>query len=172
MSFSGKNDIDSGDVSAKLSSLTQAGDMLIAGAAPIMRVYHVKREERGYGCHVANVAQDVGERLSKLRRAATDVLIALRQGHENGTHKDFFARTSRVLDALVWLQLNDPYYQNIQIHDAALQALPVASQLSDLLEITDRLFLCTRGQTSRRTSVGGSDGGGRHIQILPTTNNR
>lgn len=69
--------------------------------------------------------------------AGTDivVLVVCRQGHESGTQKDFHARRSRVVDALVWLQLAEPYYQNVQIDNAALQALPEACQLTGPLEM-------------------------------------
>lgn len=40
-----------------------------------------------------------------------------------------------MLDALVWLQFIKPYYQNVQIDKAALQALPEACQLTGPLEI-------------------------------------
>lgn len=90
----------------------------IIRAAAIMRDYRRmgSQSQRGNGGHVANVAQDVGELLSRLWGAAIDaaVFFVRREGHEDGTHKILLARIFRVLDALVWRQLNNPYYRNVQ----------------------------------------------------------
>lgn len=110
--------MDPGGVPAELSGLIQVEEILNTRAAAIMRDYRRKggQSQRGYGGHVANVAQDVGELLSRLRGAATDVAVfsVRREGHEDGTHKVLLARRFRVLDTLVWRQLNTPYYRNLQ----------------------------------------------------------
>lgn len=79
-----------GDVPAEVRGLTQADEMLIERAAPIMRVYLREGGRRGYGVHAANVAHAIGDLLHRLPRASTDVpvLVMRPDGHENGTHKE------------------------------------------------------------------------------------
>ena len=59
-SFSSANDMDRGSVPDQLTGLSQAEKMLIAKGCPVMRVYRVERGQRGYGGHVVNLAQNIG----------------------------------------------------------------------------------------------------------------
>lgn len=115
-SFSGEIDTDPGYVRADLRSITKGKEMIIGRAASIVRVYRRQGAPRGYRVKVANVPQDVSDLLHRLPCAFIDVLVlAVRQeGHENGAHKGFLARRSRVLDAPLWLRQNKPYDENVE----------------------------------------------------------
>lgn len=114
------------------SSPAQVEEVLVATAAPIVRIYRLKGGHRGYEGHVANGKQNVGDLLTRLPRVAVDVLMLFvcHQGHDDGTHKDFLARKYWVLDALGLLRPHKPNYQNVEIDNAAVQVLPEDGQLA------------------------------------------
>ena len=100
-SFSSANDMDPGSVPDQLKGLTQAEEMLIAKGCPVMRVYRLKGGQRGYGGHVVNLAQNIGDFVNSLPRPAKElpIVVVRRQGGE-GIHKDLLVRRQRVFDAL------------------------------------------------------------------------
>ncbi|CAN0181071.1 unnamed protein product, partial [Laminaria digitata] len=116
--------------------------MLISRGCPMMRVYRLKGGPGGYRGHVVNLAQDVGEIAKRLPRAAGDlpILVVRREGGE-GTHKDLFVRRHKVLSALTWLQANNPFYRDIEIDAAAVDALPCDGQLRNIPECDEKSFL-------------------------------
>ena len=97
--------MDPGSVPDQLKGLTQAEEMLIAKGCPVMRVYRLKGEQRGYGGHVVNLAQNIGDFINSLPRPARElpIVVVRRQGGE-GTHKELLVRRQRVFDALKWLR--------------------------------------------------------------------
>lgn len=120
--------MDPREVPPELRGLTQVEEMRIAMAATIMRVCRLKGGQEGYGGHVANVAQDVGDLVQRLPRLSTDVpvLVVHRDGGNDGTHKDFLARRQRVLDTLLWLQLNNrSLYTNTNVHKLTTVAISI-----------------------------------------------
>ena len=115
-SFSSANDMDPKSVPNQLKGLTQAEEMLIAKACPVMRVYRLKGGQRGYGGHIVNLAQNIGGFVNSLPRAARGLPIVVvgRQGEE-GTHKDLLVRLQRVVTALNCLRANNPFYSDIRM---------------------------------------------------------
>ena len=134
-SFSSANGIDPGSVPNQLKGLTQVEEMLIAKACLGMRDYRLKGGQRGYGGHVVNLAQNIGDLVNSLPRPARDfpIIVVPHQGGE-GTHKDLLVRRQRVFTALNWLRANNTFYSDIRINANNLNALPDNDSLQDLYE--------------------------------------
>lgn len=118
---------------------------------------------------MANVAQDVGDLVNRLVCAANDVpmLVVRHEGHDDGTHKDFLARRFRVLDDIVWLRQNNPYYRNVAVDNAALQALPESGQLTGLLKTTEPALSSERqDQGDTEPEQEGATGGDEHSKTF------
>ena len=134
-SFSTANDMGPGSVPDQLNGLTQAEEMLIAKSCPAMRFYRLKEGQRGYGGHVVNLAQNIGDFVNSLPRPASElpIIVVRRQGGE-GIHKDLLVRRQRVFDALNWLKANNPFCSDISINTDNLNSLPDNGSLQDLYE--------------------------------------
>ena len=99
--------------------------MLIARTCPLMSVYRKHGGQHGYKGHVLNLPQDIQGFLNRLPCHVNQlpILVVRRQGAEN-THADFRVRRAKIMAALQWLHLNNPFYRDITIDYAALQNLP------------------------------------------------
>ena len=183
-SFSSANGIDPGSVPNQLKGLTQVEEMLIAKACLVMRDYCLKGGQRGYGGHVVNLAQNIGNLVNSLPRPARDfpIIVVPHQGGE-GTHKDLLVRRQRVFTALNWLWANNTFYSDIRINANNLNALPDNGFLQDLYESCGDDGLDSERDTgpqqdgaSERHRVFASVGrreryaGKRHYRSAPTKN--
>ncbi|CAB3982786.1 Hypothetical predicted protein [Paramuricea clavata] len=123
--FSAENDMDPGTVPEQLRGLTQVEEMLISRVCPIMRVYRKHGGQRGYKGHVLNLPQDIQSFLNRLPSRVADlpVLIVRRHGAED-THRDFTVRRHKVLEAVLWLKTNNPFFKDIEIDRDVIQSLP------------------------------------------------
>ena len=123
--FSAGNDMDPGIVPEQLKGLTQVEEMLISRVCPIMRIYRKHGGQRGYKGHVLNLPQDVQSFLNRLPSQVADlpVLVVRRHGADE-THRDFTVRRHRVLDAILWLKTNNPFFKDIEIDRAVINSLP------------------------------------------------
>ena len=123
--FSAENDMDPGIVPEQLRGLTQVEEMLISRVCPIMRVYRKHGGQRGYKGHVLNLPQDIQSFLNRLPSRVADlpVLIVRRHGAED-THRDFTVRRHKVLEAVLWLKTNNPFFKDIEIDRDVIQSLP------------------------------------------------
>jgi hypothetical protein len=123
-------------VPGELNDLTQIEEMLIARALPIMRVYIKPGGQRGYSGHCINLAQNVTELAVSLPRYPKDlaIIIVKVKGKDN-TFKDVRVRKQKVLNALVWLINNNPYYSQITINEDALNSLPENGVPPDLMSV-------------------------------------
>lgn len=136
--FSAENDMWPGEVPPCLRGLTQVEEMLIARTCPIMSVYRKHGGQRGYRGHVLNLPQDVQEFLDRLPCNVSDlpVLLVRRSGADN-THSDLRVRRTRVLAALQWLKMNNPFYSSITIDINALDLLPEDGIPPQLITVQD-----------------------------------
>ena len=64
-----------------------------------------------------------------------DVVVVCKEG-PGGSHKDFKARQSRVLQALQWLMENNPYFCEISLDHVALAQLSENDELPGLCAVT------------------------------------
>ena len=134
-SFSSANDMDPGSMPDQLKGLTQAEEMRIAKGCPVMRAYRLTGGQRGYGGHVVNLAQNIGDFVNSLPRPARELsIIVVRRQDGEGIHKDLLVRRQRVFDALNWLKANNPFYSDISINTDNLNSLPDNGSLQDLYE--------------------------------------
>ena len=117
--------MDPGIVPEQLKGLTQVEEMLISRVGPIMRIYRKHGGQRGYKGHVLNLPQDVQSFLNRLPSQVADlpVLVVRRHGADE-THRDFTVRRHRVLDAILWLKTNNPFFKDIEIDRAVINSLP------------------------------------------------
>ena len=132
--YSQGNDMHPQEVPPCLQGLSQIEEMLIARACPIMCVYRKHGGQRGYKGHVLNLPQDIQGFLDHLPPNVADLpILLLRRSGENNTHTDLRVRRDRVLSALEWLCINNPFYANITVDHNALQNLPNDGIPDDLL---------------------------------------
>lgn len=138
--FSKENDMDPDIIPPCLEGLSQLEEMLIARVCPIMCVYRLKGGQRGYNGHVLNLPQDLQGFLTKLPCYVTDlpVLVVRRHGADN-THRDCRVRRDHVLNALLWLKQNNPFYREIEIDAHALNSLPVDGVPEDILNVEEEV---------------------------------
>ena len=136
--FSAENDMDPGIVPEQLRGLTQVEEMLISRVCPIMRVYRKHGGQRGYKGHVLNLPQDVQSFLNRLPSQVADlpVMVVRRHGADD-THKDFTVRRHRVLEALLWLKTNNPFFKDIEIDRQVIQSLPENGVPDELRYVID-----------------------------------
>ena len=89
--------------------------MFIARACPVMTIYRKHGGQRGYRGHVVNLPQDIQGLLDRLPANVSNlpVLLVRRHGTDD-THADFRVQI-HVLEALQWLQHNNPCYHDIAI---------------------------------------------------------
>ena len=124
--FSEGNYMIPGPVPTELQGLTQAEEMLIARALPIMRIYIKPGGQRGYSGHCINLPQNVNDLASNLPRYPKDLaIIVVKVKGKDNTFKDISVRRHKVHDALVWLVRNNPHYKDVIINHHALNCLPV-----------------------------------------------
>ena len=136
--FSAGNDMDPGIVPEQLKGLTQVEEMLISRVCPIMRVYRKHGGQRGYQGHVLNLPQDIQSFLNRLPSHVADlpVMVVRRHGADN-THRDFTVRRHKVLEAVLWLKTNNPYFKCIEIDREAIQILPENGIPEELRYVVD-----------------------------------
>ena len=117
--------MDPGTVPLCLENMTQIEEMLIARACPIMRVYHKHGGQRGYVLSMS-LPQNIQHFLCKLPPKVNTIPILLIRRHgANSSHSDFTVRRQKILDALVWLKHNNPFYSDIEIDVEAVSELPI-----------------------------------------------
>src|SRR3954462_2624712 len=128
--------MDPGEVPNELQGLTEIEEMLIAQVFTVMSVYRLRGGQNGYRGNVINFPQDIQEITNRLPRnpSTLDVLVVRRQlGNDSTSFRDFNVRRSKVANALIWLKLNNRYYENIIIDTKTLQFLPKNGSIITLL---------------------------------------
>ena len=142
--FSKANDMHPGAVPEYLQNLTQIEEMLIARVSPIMYIYRKHGGQRGYKGHVLNLSQNIQSLLDKLPQAVSKLpVLILRRSGANDTYSDFTVRRQKVLDALVWLKENNPYYKSITIDFDTIAKLPENSVPQDIFVDSSNSTLST-----------------------------
>lgn len=114
-----------GDFPDELYGLTQAEQMCIALANPIMRVLRLHGGHLGYRGHVVNVAQDVAAFAASLPRLGADIPSCSCAGRElrKAPRPEQLSRAV-VTRALHWLKQHNPHYRGVGIAKGALSQLP------------------------------------------------
>ena len=142
--FSKANDMHPGAVPEYLQNLTQIEEILIARVSPIMYIYRKHGGQRGYKGHVLNLSQNIQSLLDKLPQAVSKLpVLILRRSGANDTYSDFTVRRQKVLDALVWLKENNPYYKSITIDFDTIAKLPENSVPQDIFVDSSNSTLST-----------------------------
>ena len=81
--------------------------------------------QHGYKGQILNLSQDIQTLLDTLPPSVTDLpILVLRRTGANDSYSNFMVRRQKVLDALLWLQRNNPFYKSIVIDHNILQQLP------------------------------------------------
>ena len=124
--YSTTNNLDPGYILPwQLSDLYEAEKALISRVAAMVSYYYISETSTGYHKNVANIVQSVHEVAEKLPRApATCGIVKVRVEGKNKSHRDFKVRKRRVLEALLWLQANNPLYEDVEIDESVLNSLP------------------------------------------------
>lgn len=104
-------------ISPQLQDLTQIEEMLIACALPSMRVYIKPGEQRGYSGHCINLPQSINDLASSLPRYPKDLSAII----VNVKGKDDTLKDVNVIDALLWLRVNNPIYKDVEMNVQALE---------------------------------------------------
>ena len=136
--YSQANNMNPGSVPECLQDLTQIEEMLIARASPIMYIYKKQGGQRGYKGHVLNLSQDVQSLLDKLPPNINNLpILVLRRSGTNDTYADFTVRRDKILNALIWLQKNNPFYKSIVIDHINIQQLPENGVPEEIFQINN-----------------------------------
>ena len=131
--FSKENYMITSSVPKELQGLTQIEEMLIARALPIMRVFIKPGGQRGYSGHCINLPQDVKELAKSLPRYAKDIpFILVKMTRKDNSCKEGTVRRHNIQEALHWLTLQNPQYNDVKIDQHALNCLPKNGIPSDL----------------------------------------
>ena len=135
--YSHGNGMDPGTVPPELQGLTQVEELLISAVIPMMTLYRLPLGQYGYSGHIVNLPQNVQAIATSLPRLPSDIdVVLVRKPGAHETHKDFQVRRSKVLDALLWLRLNNPYYSRITLDLNTLSLLPEDGNLTELCTVT------------------------------------
>ena len=124
--FSQENGMIPDDIPAELMNLTFLEEMLISKICPHMCIARLRSGGQfGYKNHVIAFPQDLNTLTRVLPRRLNDtgILIVRKEGLDN-THRDYRVRRDVVHNALIWLQQNNPYYNDIEISPNNLSELP------------------------------------------------
>ena len=132
--FSAENGMIPDQVPPELKDLSFLEEMLISKQLAHMYISRLRTGGQfGYRNHVVAFPQDVNTFTRELPRRVTDagILIVRKPGLQN-THRDYVVRRDAVMNALIWLKQNNPYYTDIVISDENLASLPIHAVPSDL----------------------------------------
>ena len=124
--FSAENGMIPDEVPLVLKNLTFLEEMLISKQISHMHIARLRSGGQfGYKNHVISFPQDLTNLTIELPRRINDtgILVVRKQGINN-THRDYRVRRQTVLDALTWLQQNNPCYHDIRINHGNLAVLP------------------------------------------------
>ncbi|KAL5716090.1 hypothetical protein ACHQM5_017825 [Ranunculus cassubicifolius] len=130
--------MDPGQVPIGLSRLTNLESLLIARVHPMMSVYRVKGQQYKYSGNVINFAQDVNMIAPTLPYKPADLsaILIVKRGGYNAS-KEFVVRREYVCQALVWLQKNHIYYQDVSIIHDTIDELPENGIPTDLPHVDE-----------------------------------
>ncbi|CAL1672809.1 unnamed protein product [Lasius platythorax] len=115
--------------------------MLIARVHHVMTIYQVRANGRPgqyrYKGNIVNIEQDITEIATRLPKTSSHLNIIIMQRQGVSGHSNFRVRRNKILNALRWLQVNNPYYRDIQIADEVLESLPIDGNISQDLHYID-----------------------------------
>ena len=136
--FSEENCMIPSKLPIELSGLTQAEEMLIARAFPVMNVYCKPRGgQKAYKGHVITFPSNVQKIADILPNYPKDLpIIRLVSSNGDFKSKDFRVRRQKIVDALRWLVKNNPVYHNVIIDQNRIAMLPEDDDLRQLTELT------------------------------------
>ncbi|KAK3922585.1 ATP-dependent DNA helicase [Frankliniella fusca] len=124
--FTNANGMDPGDLPEQLTDLSFVEQQLIAKVHPVVSVYRIRKgEQLKYSGQVINFPQNVQEICNVLPQTVQTLqsILTIRVEGSDG-YKDFQVRRQKVYDALVWLKINNPFYEDIELSTENIQLLP------------------------------------------------
>lgn len=132
--FTAENNVDVGDVPPVLQGLTLVEKILIARVNPVVSVFRIRGQQRGYSGHVMNFIQRIDGLFTRLppRLAQLDSILLLHWQTTDGVAQSS-VRSARIRAALIWLKQNNPYYRSIFIDATALDDLPQDGDIGNRL---------------------------------------
>ncbi|KAK3921767.1 hypothetical protein KUF71_010943 [Frankliniella fusca] len=144
-----------GDVPSELSDLTAIEELLIAMVHPVVQVFRLRGGQFAYSGHVINFFQDVKGFAKILPHSIEDINGVVKVCCKTKAfHQDFSIRKDKVLQALLWLKTNNPYYSDIEIDNNIINNLPdqFDFEVTDNMEEDDNLNLPDEDMESEITS--------------------
>ena len=121
--------------------LTYVEQLLIARVQPVMRVYRVKSRgfpgQYAYKGNIINIGQNITEIVSSLPPTPASLsTIVVRKESVNG-HRDFHVRRDKILEALNFLKMNNPFYSDIIIDMEQISQLPLNDSIYGMIPTVD-----------------------------------
>lgn len=130
--------MDPGFVPEELQNLTFIEQMLIARVQPVMRVYRITTRgipgQYFYKDNIINVGQDINEIAHLLPRIMSNLDVIVVRWNYLEQYRDFYVRKDKVLNALKFLKLNNPYYTDIEIDEQQISQLPINGSIYNMLK--------------------------------------
>ena len=112
--FSATNNADPGPIPPQLQGRTQVEEMLISPVMPMMTIYRLPHGQIGYSGHVINLPHV--NFVNILPRSPKDMpILVVRKEKSQGNHKDFHVQKQKILHALQWLIVNNPFFKDITL---------------------------------------------------------
>src|SRR6202165_6063709 len=144
--YSAANKLDFGEVPpqlAQLGELTPVAEMLIARVHVHVQVLTVRGAQYKYRGHVVHFLRDVGKVYSQLPCLVRDLEIVILRPSNTADHqhlqrqfrRQFVVRRKVVTAWLIFLRQHHPGYRDVEVDQAALEALPEYGDLMDQLPI-------------------------------------
>jgi len=144
--YSAANKLDFGEVPpqlAQLGELTPVEEMLIARVHVHVQVLTVRGAQYKYRGHVVHFLRDVGKVYSQLPCLVRDLEIVILRPSNTADHqhlqrqfrRQFVVRRKVVTAWLIFLRQHHPGYRDVEVDQAALEALPEYGDLMDQLPI-------------------------------------
>ena len=127
--FTAVNNMDPGAVPLEFQDLTVIKQLLIARVQPVMRVYRVRSRgnpgQYAYKGNIINIGQNITDVARSLPRVPSSLSIVIVRREVLDKHRDFHVRREKVVNALRFFKLNNPYYANVEIDTEKISQLPV-----------------------------------------------
>lgn len=128
------NGFDFGEIPEELKNLTLLEQILIARVHPVVSVFKIKNQQRGYSGHVLNLVQHVEQVATRLPHdvATQSALVLLHRDSPDGVI-EFRVRAAKVRHALIWLRRNNQFYRDIVIDESRIENLPADGYVADII---------------------------------------
>ena len=134
--FSNENNMNPGKVPNELAALSMIEQQLISRISPCINVHLLKHGGLSASGHCVTFPQNIDEASAILPRLPEEInIIRVQKQGKHDSVKEFRVRRYVVQNALEWLKMHNPVYNDISISFERLSALPIDGELKNIQTI-------------------------------------